>query len=197
MHTLIATRCIRQEPEHPLRVWSHQSQLLCLFALAIVVGLIDKHAAPIGGIAIAIAAVLLSITASQRALGEVQMHGQALELVVVDLVEIVDGAHKVGANVTLLVERLETTPYAHILVQGIFGFGILLLVSVDPFLDIDGARAVVETVRDVGGLGVYGANLADNGDLRDGVIVDGEVGAGVGFFEVEELLDGDGPKRLV
>lgn len=155
MHTLVATWCIRQEPEHPLRVWSHQSQLLCLFALAVVVGLIDKHAAAIGGIAIANATILLRVTASQRALGEVQMHSQALELVVVDLVEIVDGAHKVGANVTLLVERLEATPYAHVLVQRIFGFGILLLVGVDPFLDVDGAGAIVETVRDVGGLGVY------------------------------------------
>lgn len=197
MHTLIATRCIRQEPEHPLRVWSHQSQLLCLFALAIVVGLIDKHAATIGGISIAVVAILLSVTAPQRALGEVQMHGQALELVVVDLVEVIDGAHKVGANVSLLVEGLEATPYAHVLVQRIFGFGILLLVGVDPFLDVDCAGAVVETVRDVGGLGVYGANLADDGDLGDGVVVDGEVGAGVGFFEVEELLDGDGPERFV
>lgn len=116
MHTLIPTGRVGQEPEHPLCVWSHQSQFLCLFALAVVVGLIDKHTTSIGGVAIAIAAILLSIAAPQRALGEVQMHSQTFKLVIVDLVEIVDGAHKIGTDVTLLVERLETTPYAHVLV---------------------------------------------------------------------------------
>lgn len=197
MHTLIATRGIRQEPEHLLCIWSTLGQFLCLFALAVLVWLIDKHAATVSGIAIAVAAIFLPISTPQRTLGEVQMHSQALELVIVDLVEVVDGAHKVGANVALLVEGLETAPHAHVLVQGVFGFGILLFVGVDPLLDIDGACAVVESVRDVGGLRVHGANLANDGDLRNGMVVDGEVGAGVGFFEIEELLDGDRPKRFV
>lgn len=197
MHPLVATRRIRQESVHPLRIRPHMSQLLRLLALAVLVGLIDKHAATVGGVAIARATILLRVAAAQRALGEVQMHGQALKLVVVDLVEVVDGAHEICTDVALLVEGLEATPHAHVLVQRVLGLGVLLLVGVDPLLDVDGARAVVKAVRDVGGLGVHGAYLAYDGHLRDGVVIDGKVGTGIGLFEVEELLDGDRSEGLV
>jgi hypothetical protein len=84
-----------------------------------------------------------------------------------------------------------------VLVQGVLGVGVLLLVGVDPLLDVDDARAVVEPVGDVGGLRADLPYLPDDGDLCDRVAVDGEVGAGVGLLEVEELFDGYGAERLV
>lgn len=192
MNTLVAAGCLGQEPVHALGAGPARAQLRVALAAAV---LVHKHAlagsrVPVGGGTGAVGAILLR--RRRVALCEVEVHVGRLEHVVVDLVEVVDGADEVGADVALLVERLEAAPHAHVLVQGVLGVGVLLLVGVHPLLDVDDASAVVEPVGDVGGLRADLAHLPDDGDLCDGVAVDGEVGAGVGLFEVEELFDGYG-----
>lgn len=198
MYTLVATGRICQKAIHPLSNVADRVQLRCLFALPVLERLVDKHAAAIARVAISTVAVdVLTTGAGQRTLGQVQVHVESLELVVVDLIEVWDGAHKVGADVALAVEGLEAAPDAYVLVQRVFGLQVILLVGVDPLFDVDGARAVIQAVGDVGLLRVDGADLAHDSDLCDGVVVDGEVGAGVGFFEIKELFDGYGAEGLV
>ncbi len=132
-----------------------------------------------------------------QALGEGQVHVCGLEQVVIDLVEVVDGADEVGANVFPVVEGRETAVDAHVRVWLVFGVGIAGLLGIDPILDVNNARAVVDLVCDVGCLGVYGSHLSDDGNLADGVVVELEVGAWVGFLAVLDLLDGNGSKGVV
>jgi hypothetical protein len=68
---------------------------------------------------------------------------------------------------------------------------------VNPFLDVDGARAVVEGVGNVGRLRVDLADLADDGELGERGAVDNGVLAGKGFRPVDQLLDGYGSEGFV
>lgn len=204
MHALVPTRRLGQALVHALGTRPTRSQLRIALAAAARAIRVHKHAVtttttttrrvPVNAAAGPVGPVLRG---SRVALGEVEVDVGRLEHVVVDLVEVVDGADEVGADVPLLVEGLEAAPHAHVLVEGVPGLGVLLLVGVDPLLDVDDAGAVVDPVRDVGGLRVHLPHLPDDGDLGDGVAVYDEVGAGVGLLQVEELLDGYGAEGLV
>lgn len=158
------------------------------------VSLIDKHAVS--------STVLFRATGTCCALAVEQMHVCRLEQVVIDLVEILNLAYEVGADVFLAAEALETTPHAD---KGVGGnstgaaavLAFALCFRVDPLLDVDGARAVVDLVRDVGRLRLDRAHLAHDGHLGYGVAIDGGIHAGVGVFPVEELLDGYGAEGFV
>lgn len=195
MHTFVSTRRVGQEVEHLPRIRPTSTQFRVRLAVAVCPVRVDKHA--IAGTSISIACAPLTAFPAQRALGIVQVDVGGLEGMVVDLVEVVDSPDEVGANVALLIERLEAAPHAHILVGLVLRVTVLDLVGIDPLLDIDGARAVVDLVRNVGRLRVDGADLADDGHLRDGVAVDGEIRAGVRLFEIVQLFDGYGTERLV
>jgi len=85
---------------------------------------------------------------------------------VVDFVEIGNGTDEVCSDVSLVVECLETTPYAKIFTffwEGFGGSGVG--VAVDELLHVDDAGAVVEGVGCVCGLGGDGVDLADEGQL--------------------------------
>ena len=116
---------------------------------------------------------------------------------VVDLVEVGDRADDVGADVALVVERLEAAPDANVRVELVALVSLLLLVGVYPLLDLDLAGAVVNLECDVCRLRVDAANLADKGDLRCGRAFNLEVGARVAFFGLDDLLDGYGAEGLV
>jgi hypothetical protein len=120
-----------------------------------------------------------------------------LEQVVVDLIEVGDGPDDVRADVALVGEGLEAAPDADVRVQLEARLGVVLLVSVDPLLDLDLAGAVVDLEGDVCGLRVDAADLADKGDLRDGRPVDLEVCAREGLLGLEDLLYRDGPQRFI
>lgn len=198
MHALVATGRVRQELVHLPPVLSARAQLSRLLAPAVrPTILVNKHAIAISavrGATVRGAAVLL---ATQRTFGEVQVHVVGLHQVVVDLVEAVDGADEVRADVALLVECLEPPPDAHPLVQLELWVRIVLLLGVHPLLHVERAGPVVQPVRDVRRLRIHGAHLPHDGHLRDGVSVDQEVGAGIRFFEVKELFDRDGAQGLV
>lgn len=135
----------------------------------------------------------------QPALGEEQVDVGGLEQVVVDLVEVGDGLDDVGADVALVAEGLEAAPDADVLLLGEGGARLaVLLVGVEPELDFHDAGAVVEPVRDVGGLRVDLAHHADEGDLRhvDAVDPEGAV-APEGLLGVDDLLHRHGAQRLV
>lgn len=109
---------------------------------------------------------------------------------VVDLVEVGDGADDVGADVALVGEGLEATPDADVGVHLAARVrGLVLLVDVDPLLDLNLAGAVVDLKGDIGGLGLDVADLPDECDLGDDGAVDLEVGTGKGLLGVEDLLD--------
>lgn len=194
MHAFIAAGRLGQELEHALGAGPTGAELRGVLAAAVCAVRVDEHAVAAAGVAVAVAR---PVRGAQVALGQVEVHVGRLEQVVVDLVEVVDGADEVGADVALPAEGLEATPHAHVLLELVLGLQVLLLVGVDPLLDVYDAGAVVEAVGYVGGLRVDLAHLADDGDLGDGVAVDGEVGAGVCFFEVDELLDCYGAEGLV
>lgn len=204
VHALVCTRRVGKKLVHLACVGAACTQLGHFLAPAVPVGpavLVDKHTVAgthvsVDSVRGVISVVLLAVGA-QRPFDIVQVDVGGLELVVVDLVEAVDGADKMGADVALLTESLEAAPDAHPLIGLVLGVGILLFVGVDPLLDIDGAGAIIETVRDVGLLRVDGSHLTHDGHLRDGVTVDEKVGSGISLLKVEELLDGHGAQRLV
>lgn len=195
MHALVAAGSIGQEPEHALGIGRAGAELGRVLAAAVGAVRVDKHAVAVAGVAVGVP--VGAAAAAELALCQVQVDVLALEQVVVDLVVVVDGADEVGADVALAAEGLEPPPHAHVLVGLVLGLQVLLLVGVDPLLDVDGARAVVEAVGYVGRLRVHLAHLADDRDLGDGVAVDGEVGARVRLLEVDELLDRHGAEGLV
>jgi len=126
------------------------------------------------------------------------MHVRCVQQVVVDLVEIVNRTDEVRADVLLAVEGCQPAEYAHVCVRRELGFrGALGSLGVDPLLDVDYARAVVDRVGDVCCLGLHAADLPDERYLRDGDAVDGEAGAGVGLVALDELLDGHGAEGVV
>lgn len=194
MHALVAAGRIGKEPEHALGAGRAGAELGRVLVAAVGAVRVDKHAVAVPGVAVA---VTVGAAAAELALGQVEVDVGGLEHVVVDLVEVVDGADEVGADVALAAEGLEAAPDADVLVGLVLGLQVLGLVGVDPLLDVDGARAVVEAVGYVGRLRVDLAHLADDGDLGDGVAVDGEVGARVCLLEVVELLDRHGAEGLV
>jgi hypothetical protein len=112
------------------------------------------------------------------------MYVRRLEQVIVDLVEVLDGPDVVGADEALAVEALQAAVDAHVRIEAEAGRR-LALVGVDPLLDVDDARAVVDAVCDVDRLRVDGADLADDGDLRGRLAVDLQLGLRVGFFAVD------------
>lgn len=118
-----------------------------------------------------------------------------------DFVHVVDGADDLGADRSAVVEALELAPGAAVgaLDQpGLCGVGVLDGVRVDPLLDLYAAGAVVEPVGGVGGLSGDVTYLADKGEVRDGAAVDLElVVAARLLLGVEELLDRDGPQRVL
>jgi hypothetical protein len=68
----------------------------------------------------------------------------------------------------LAVETLQPPPYAHVHVRVEAFCGVIAgFLRVHPFLDVDGAGAVVEGVGDVGCLRVDFADLADDGELGE------------------------------
>lgn len=116
---------------------------------------------------------------------------------IVDLVEVRHRPDNVRTDMALIGEALQASPHAHMRVQLELGVGVVLLVHVDPLLDFDLAGAVVDLERDVGGLRVDVADLSHERDLRDGRVVDLEIGARVGLFCFEDLLDGDGAEGFI
>lgn len=127
---------------------------------------VDEHAISVGG-----SSILPGCT-----LGVEEMHIGRLEHVVVHLVEVCDGADDVGADMTLAGEGLEASPDTHVRVDLAARIrGLVLLVDVDPLLDLDLTRAVVDLEGDVGGLRLDVADLADECDLCDNGAVDLEI----------------------
>lgn len=126
-----------------------------------------------------------------------QVHVRGLQQVIIHFVEIHDRPNDVRADMALVGEALQPSPDTHVRIQLEIGIGVVLLVHVDPLFYLDLAGAVVNLKGDVGGLRVDVADLADKGDLRDGRVVDLEVGACVGFFCFEDLLDCDGAEGFI
>lgn len=92
------------------------------------------------------------------------MHGRRFEEVVIDFVEIGDGADEVRCDVALVVEGFEAAPDTQVF--AFFGLGLCgrgVSVAVDPLLNFDEPGAVVDFVGCVGGLGLDGVDLADEG----------------------------------
>lgn len=181
--------------EHPLRqrpTARHLAQHLprtTTVGVAPVPAAVHKHALP--------AAVGRAVL-PQRAPRQVQVHVRRLQQVVIHLVEVGDGPDDVGAHVALVRKRLEAAPYAHVGVELVLVcVAVVCLVRVDPLLDFNLARAVVDFQRHVGGLRVDVADLADKGDLGYGRVVDFEVGAGEGLVCFEDLLDGYGAEGFI
>ncbi|KAI6769312.1 hypothetical protein HG531_010416 [Fusarium graminearum] len=96
-----------------------------------------------------------------------------------------------------VVEGLETTPDANVRVELETGFGVVRLVDINPLLDLDLAGTVIDLEGDICRLGLDAANLSDECDLGHGGTIDLEVGAGIGLFGVENLLNGDGAQGLI
>lgn len=117
------------------------------------------------------------------------MHIGRLEHVVIHLVVVVDGSHKVSAQVLLVVEALQAAVDAHVRVEAELGVGVVGPLGVHPFLDVQGASAVVDPVGYVCRLRVDGAHLTYYGHLCQGDTVDLNLGSRVGFFAVDKLLD--------
>jgi hypothetical protein len=76
----------------------------------------------------------------------------------------------VCADVALVAEGLDAAPDADVLVQLEGGLAVFGLVGVYPLFDFCCSRAFVYFVGDVCGLGVYGADLTDEGDLSVGFV---------------------------
>ncbi|KAG7048330.1 replication factor a2 [Colletotrichum scovillei] len=199
VHALVAAGGIVDKVEHLLRVRRDTSKLGGLRGVAaarrrttgaVSIPTVDEHAV----LAASCTAVRRGTTAVgvEGSLCEVEVDVGGLEEVVVDLVEVGDGADKVRADVAFAVERLEAAPDADVALELELLVGVVLFIRVDPLLDLDEPRAVVELEGDVCGLGRDLADLGDEGDLGDGGAVDLEVGARVGFLGVDDLLDCDG-----
>jgi hypothetical protein len=121
-----------------------------------------------------------------------------IQQVVVDLVEILDLADEVRSDMLLAVELGQPPEHSHICVRFEGGIGAAVgAFGVNPLLDVDVAGAVVNLVGDVCCLGLDAADLTDEGYLGDGDAVDGEAGAGIGFFGFDELFDGYGAEGVV
>jgi hypothetical protein len=92
------------------------------------------------------------------------VYGRRFKQVVIDLVEVGDGADVVCCDVALVVEGFEAAPDAKVL--SFFGLWLCVRgvsVAVDPLLDVDEAGAIVDFVGCIGGLGLDGVDLADEG----------------------------------
>lgn len=199
VHALVAAGGIVDKVEHLLRVRRDTPKLGCLRGVAaagrratgtVSIPTVNEHAV----LASSCTTVRRGTAAVgvERPLCEVEVDVGGLEEVVVDLVEVGDGADKVRADVAFAIERLEAAPDADVALELELLVGVVLLIRVDPFLDLDEPRAVVELEGDVCGLGRDLADLGDEGDLGDGGAVDLKVGARVCFLGVDDLLDCDG-----
>jgi hypothetical protein len=111
---------------------------------------------------------------------------------IVDLVEVCHGSDNMRTDMTLVIEGLETAPNTNVGLELETRVGIVLLIDIDPLLDLNRSGAIFDLEGDICRLGLDVANLSDECDLGHGGTVDFEVGAGVGLFGVEDLLDGDG-----
>lgn len=170
MHALVATGRVVDEVEHLLRRDGASPQLARVRRPAtgtstagtaivpVVVIAVDEHA-------IAAASTVSSAVSTEGALGEVEVDVGGLEEVVVDLVEVGDGADEVGADVALAVEGLDAAPDADVALEVEAGGVVVLLIRVDPLLGLDETRAVVELEGDVCWLRGDLADLGDEGYL--------------------------------
>lgn len=101
------------------------------------------------------------------------------------------------SHISLIIEPPQPAPNTHIHV--LFQRGehrVRGRVRVEPLLDLNQTRAVVELVRRVCGLGGQRADLPDEGDLGDLVAVELEFGVRVRLLGVDELFDGDGTEGV-
>jgi hypothetical protein len=92
------------------------------------------------------------------------MYGRRFKQMVIDLVEVSDGPDVVSCDVALVVEGFEAAPNAQVL--SFFRLWLCvggIRVTVDPLLHVDEASAIVNFVGCVGGLGLDGVDLADEG----------------------------------
>ena len=90
------------------------------------------------------------------------MYGSCFEEMVIDFVVICDGTDEVCCDVTLVVERLESTIDAQVFAlfwRWLDGRGVS--VAVIPLLDFDEAGTVVDFEGCVCGLCLYRVDLAD------------------------------------
>jgi hypothetical protein len=132
-----------------------------------VVAATDEHAVT----------VLTGVAIAQLALGEVQVDVGGLEHVVVDLVVVGNAADVVGVDEATVGEALDASVYADVCVLELDLLLVGRRLGVHPLLDIDLAGAIVDLVGDVRGERGDAADLANDGDLRDGVAINLEVGA--------------------
>lgn len=193
MDTFIATRCVVHKVEHLLGKPTAASELSRRLArvaasIVIVATTIHEHA-----ISVSIGATLTT----ERALGEIEMNICSLEHVVVDLVEIRHRSDNMSSDVSLVVEGLETTPDTNVRLQLETGISIVLLVDIDPLLDLNHTGSVIDVEGDICRLRLDLANLSDECDLCHGGTVDFEVCTSVCLFGIEDLLDCDRAQGLI
>lgn len=201
MHALVAAGGIVDKVEHLLCVRRDAPELgslrgvaaarRCTTTGAVPIPTVDEHAVLASSACTAVRRGTAAVGV-EGPLCEVEVDVGGLEEVVVDLVEVSDGADKVRADVAFAVERLQAAPDADVALELELLVGVVLFIRVDPFFHFNEPRAVVELEGDVCGLRRDLADLGDEGDLGDGGAVDFEVGARVGLFGVNDLLDCDG-----
>jgi hypothetical protein len=96
------------------------------------------------------------------------VHEGSFEEVVIDLVEVFDGADDLCADVLPVVEGFQVAPYPAVCVVDelrLLGAGIVEEIRVYVFFDFDTAGAVVDLVGDVSRLAGDVADLADECEL--------------------------------
>lgn len=135
---------------------------------------------------------------AQIAFGEVEMYVCGFEEVILNLHLIGYWPYNMSANVTFIIESLQSAPDSSPFVLHELRFrggGAIHVhgsgVGVDPLLDFDGAGAIIDFVGYIRCLGGDISNLANEGYLGDLDIVDTEVCVRVGLNGFEDLLDGD------
>jgi hypothetical protein len=95
------------------------------------------------------------------------MYSRSFEEVVIDFVEVGDGADEVCSDVAFVIEGLDAAKDAQVL--SFFWerpYGRWVGVAVEPLLDFDDAGTVVDFKGCVGGLLLDGVDLADEGYLQ-------------------------------
>ena len=143
-------------------------------------------------------------TPTRRPPSKEKMNSSRLQQMRMQLINIPNGPHTMRTDEALIRKRTHAPKHAHVAIHldlvlprlarplpivrfhCVRGRG-----RVDPLLDLDLARAVIDLVRDVCGLRADVAHLADEGDAGDVGAVDLVVGFWVGLRGVQGLFDCD------
>ena len=91
---------------------------------------------------------------------------------IVDFVVVCDRPYDMSANVSLIVECLQSSPDTAIAIFHQFRLVvcvhlILIRIGIDPLFHLDKSSSIVHFVCDICRLGADASNLANEGDLGD------------------------------